>query len=172
MQMIWLLEVLEEGFEAICFEVDNCSFMQMSWLLEVLEEGFEAICYEVDNCSFMQMIWLLEVLEEGFEAICFEVDNCHLMQMIWLLRLIVWKKVRCQINWLLYVIVWRGSGLPTLWDYCRWFDWFWTIMWRKLWGYTIFRGLSARLAYVRWLFFPKPNLLTIKALWRLQHFFL
>ena len=27
-----------------------------------------------------------------------------------------------------------------------------------------YRGLSARLAQVRWLFFPKPNLLTMKAL--------
>ena len=29
---------------------------------------------------------------------------------------------------------------------------------------TSSRGLSARLALVRWLFFPKPNLLTMKAL--------
>ena len=35
-----------------------------------------------------------------------------------------------------------------------------------------YRGLIARLLQVRWLFFPILNLLTMKALWRLQHFFL
>ena len=38
--------------------------------------------------------------------------------------------------------------------------------------YSVNRGLIARLLQVRWLFFPILNLLTMEALWRLQHFFL
>ena len=35
-----------------------------------------------------------------------------------------------------------------------------------------YHGLITRLQEIRWLFFPILNLLTMKALWRLQHFFL